>query len=73
MSIIIAPPQGLIKKMIKKALDYVFLSDFYVVKPLVLGVVGDMVTKFPLREKFTSSKVLLLLYLMFIIVASLIP
>ena len=66
MSIIIAPPQGLIK-MIEKALDYVFPSNFHVVKPLGLGVVGVMVTRLFERKKVTSSKVILLLYLILII------
>ena len=53
--------------MVEKSPDYVFPSDFYVVKPLGLGVVGDMVTKFPLRVKFMSSKLFLLLYFILII------
>ena len=53
--------------MVEKSPDYVFLSDFHVVKPLGLGVVGVSVIKFALRKKVTSSNSFLLLYLIFII------
>ena len=53
--------------MVEKSPDYVFLSDFYVVKPLGLGVVGVMVTRLLERKNVISSKVVLLLYLILII------
>ena len=53
--------------MVEKSPDCVFPSSFHVVNPLRLGAVGVIVTKFPLRVKFTSSKVFLLLYLILII------
>ena len=53
--------------MVEKSPDYVFLSDFYVVKPLGLGAVGVMVTILFERKNVTSSKVFLLLYFILII------
>lgn len=53
--------------MIEKSPDYVFSSALHVVNPHGLGVVGDMVTRLPLRENETCSNVSLLLYLILII------
>ena len=57
--------------MVEKSPDYVFPSDFYVVKPLGLGVVGVMVTKLLERKNDTSLKVFELLYLIKIMFCSL--
>ena len=56
--------------MVEKSPDYVFLSDFYVVKPLGLGAVGVMVTILFEQKNVTSSKLFLLLYLILIILYS---
>ena len=49
--------------MVEESPDYVFSSNFHVVKPLGLGEVGVMVTKLLERKNDTSLKVFESLYL----------
>lgn len=49
--------------MVEKSPGYVFPSNFHVVNPLVLEVVGVMVTKLSERKNDTSLKVFESLYL----------